>query len=75
MDGRSRLDDILEAVNLPYGDYCIYCEATKVNKLIGYYKSLDLIKEANYAQACVSVADDWRNHHFADGREQNDKQI
>jgi len=73
MDGRSRLDDLLEAVNLPYADYCIYCLATKVNKLIGNYKSLDLLKEAIYAEECVFGAGEGRNNHAADRTKPNDK--
>ena len=71
MDGRSRLDDLLDAVNLPYSDYCIYSEATKVNKLPGYYKSLGLIQEAIGTEVRLPFADRGRHHHTADGRAQN----
>lgn len=65
IDGRSRLDDLLDAVNLPYSDYCIYCEATKVNKLPGYYKSLGLIQEAICAEVRIPASDRGRNNHVA----------
>jgi hypothetical protein len=31
LDGRGRLDDILEACQIKYSDYLIYCEAEKVS--------------------------------------------
>lgn len=50
--GRSRLDDLLEAVKVPYSDYILYCEATKVSALASL-QILGVIEEAG-DQGCFS---------------------
>lgn len=55
LDGRSRLDDLLDAVQVPYEKYLIYCEARKVIFYFIYYSDIvaDIFEKATAIEALL----------------------
>lgn len=55
LDGRARLDDLLDAVQVPYERYLIYCEARKVIFYFIYYSDIiaDIFEKARSAEALL----------------------